>query len=65
MNNSDQGEWLNQGAYQSKRDSRQKEQTPPLVRPPLRKELNLFDLVAIVVGAITDGWVPGSAISGA
>jgi hypothetical protein len=34
MNNSDQGEWLNQGEYQSKGDSRQKKETLPLVRPP-------------------------------
>jgi hypothetical protein len=25
----------------------------------LRKDLNLLDAVAIVVGTITDGWVPG------
>jgi hypothetical protein len=31
----------------------------PFTNVALRKDLNLLDAVAIVVGTITDGWVPG------
>jgi hypothetical protein len=61
MNNSDQGEWLNQGSISQKEILASERGDAAAGSPALRKDLDLFDAVAIVVGTIMDllrtgGW---------